>query len=96
MYSQVQLSKQFVAADVPKAEKDAHQHGIVNHSKQQPGKAMYMKRFEIMFVDLFCRPFVLPGGVQPAGNKVPSKTNVTMVFSEEVRVKEQGKQWKTL
>jgi len=30
------------------------------------------------------RPFILPGGVEPAGNKVPSKTNVTMVFSEEV------------
>ena len=50
-----------------------------------------MKLFEIIFVDLLCRPFILPGGVEPAGNKVPSKTNVTMVFSEEVRVEQQGK-----
>lgn len=30
------------------------------------------------------RPFVLPGGVTPLGQKVPAETNVTLLFNEEV------------
>lgn len=31
------------------------------------------------------RPFVLPGGVTPLGQKVPAETNVTLLFNEEVQ-----------